>query len=154
MKSVELPLESIVCDPNQPRKELDSRTDEELFLSMKLRRQLVPVIVVPYENGYMLVDGERRYRTAGKLGFSTLQAVVLDQRPEPEELLAIQLSVNSQRSDLNPLDRMHAYLKLTELKSCSATELASFLCVSKSSVTRSFSLQRLSPDIQRLVAEG
>ncbi len=154
MNLQELPRESIVCDPDQPRKEQDSRSDEELLLSLKQRGQLVPVIVVPHEGGYTLIDGERRHRMAGKIGLTKLRAVVLAERPEPGELLAIQLSVNSHRTDINPLDRMHAYRKLMELKNISATELAAFLGVSKSSVTRCLALERLSPNVQKLVAEG
>jgi len=149
-----IPLQNIVCDPNQPRREPNTLADEELFFSMKQRGQLVPVIVVPSDSGYMLIDGERRYRVAKKLEFPTIRAIILDEQPNEDELLAVQLSINSHRSDINPVDKMHAYRKLMKLKQFSAAELATFLGISKASVTRCLSLEKLSPNIQRLVADG
>jgi ParB family chromosome partitioning protein len=150
----EVSIDCVSCDPNQPRKERDSRADEELVLSLKQRGQIVPVIVLASDTGYVLLDGERRFHAAKRLGLTTLRAVILNERPEPSELLAVQLSVNNHRTDINPVDRMHAYRKLMELKQCSASELAAFLGVSKPSITRCLALEKLSPNILKLVAEG
>ena len=58
-----MPLESIVPNPNQPRKKFDESLLEELAVSIKNYGIIQPIIVCPAGGGkYQIVAGERRYR--------------------------------------------------------------------------------------------
>jgi ParB family chromosome partitioning protein len=71
--------------------------------------QLSPIIVIAQEDeSYLLFDGERRWRAARELGWSTIKAVTMD---APQELHRKALLTSLHREDLNPLDKAEAIIK-------------------------------------------
>lgn len=64
-----------------PQDELDKLTD-----SIELEGVLVPIVVYPKDDKYVLVDGERRFRCARELGHSKIPAVITTERSEREVL--------------------------------------------------------------------
>lgn len=64
-----------------PKDELDRLTD-----SIDLEGVLVPIVVYPKGDKYVLVDGERRFRCARDLGHSKIPAVITTERSEREVL--------------------------------------------------------------------
>jgi ParB family transcriptional regulator, chromosome partitioning protein len=91
----------------QVREELEDEENSllELGMSMKIHRQLQPIIVRPIENGprpYRLVAGERRYRGAQLVGLTQLRAKVRELTDEEAE--DIQLAENIQRKNLTQIE--------------------------------------------------
>lgn len=105
-------LEDIVPDPDQPRRNFDEVSLEELAASIKEHGVLQPIVVVPHKSGYMIVAGERRYRAAGKAGIDKVPALV--RTLSNQHKLEVSLIENLQRHDLNPLETATAYLKLRD----------------------------------------
>ena len=71
--------------------------------------QLSPIIVIAQEDeSFLLFDGERRWRAARELGWSTIKAVTMD---APQELHRKALLTSLHREDLNPLDKAEAIIK-------------------------------------------
>lgn len=154
MKLTQLDVQSIQKDPLQPRKVIVDQEIERLSQSMVRYKQLTPVIV--YRNGdhYTLVDGHRRLIAAIRANMLTLDAIVLEKAPSPDDLLAIQLVIECHRSDLKPFDQYLAFERLMASEKLSPSKLAERLEVTRSTVTRVLSIGKLPPELQDLVREG
>ncbi len=109
----ELPVELIVANPNQPRRNFDEETLNALAGSLGERGVLQPVLVRPKPGGtYELVAGERRWRAAQIAGLTEIPALV---RPRDDAAtLELALIENMAREDLNPIEEARACAALVE----------------------------------------
>lgn len=105
-----LRLGDIVPAADQPRKEFDPLALAELAASIEEHGILQPIIVAPYQGGYEIVAGERRWRAARLAGLEKIPALV--RTLGDQHKLELALIENLQRKDLNPLETATAYLKL------------------------------------------
>ncbi|MGB4957774.1 MAG: ParB/RepB/Spo0J family partition protein [Candidatus Saccharimonas sp.] len=108
----QLKISEIVPDPDQPRRNFDDMSLDELAASIKEHGILQPIVVVPHELGYMIVAGERRYRAAIRAKLEKIPALV--RTLSAQHKLEVSLVENLQRHDLNPLETATAYLKLRD----------------------------------------
>jgi ParB/RepB/Spo0J family partition protein len=159
MKKMPYQLETLLHgqvrpNPDQPRKYFPEEQLLTIANSLRTQGQLVPIIVVRMSGYHEIVDGEFRWRGLKEINASHVQAVVWEQRPSPVELLQTQLMVNCHRSDLNPLDKARAYVKLLEELPATQQELAKLLHVSPATVSNTLKLLELRADLQALVQRG
>ena len=112
-----LSLEDIIIE-EQIRSSIDTESDsfKALTESIKDRGVLEPVIVTPRGDKYLLICGERRYMAALTLGLPYIPARILDTITQKDEILAIQLTENLQREDLNPTDQAKGILAYIQAK--------------------------------------
>ncbi|MBE9513397.1 MAG: ParB/RepB/Spo0J family partition protein [Chloroflexi bacterium] len=122
-------INDITPDPNQPRKRISEGGIKRLADSYDGKGPEQPIIVRPYDGGYMLITGERRWRAAKSLGYTEIECIVKD-IPDEKVLLLTQLRENLQREDLHPLEIGKAYLRAN----MSERKLAKELGVSRSRV--------------------
>ncbi len=109
----ELPLELIVPNPRQPRREFDAETLQALAGSLGEQGVLQPVLVRPRAGGtYELVAGERRWRAARLAGLERIPAIVRER--EDAAALEAALIENMAREDLNPIEEARACAALVE----------------------------------------
>ena len=73
---IELRIDNIFVNPNQPRKYFNEDTIKELAESIREHGLLQPIIVKETNDGYMLVAGERRLRAKKLLGEATISSIV------------------------------------------------------------------------------
>jgi ParB family chromosome partitioning protein len=74
---LEVPVDGIKPNPDQPRSRFDDETLNELAASIATVGVLQPVVLSRHEDGSLyLIAGERRWRAARKAGLSTIPAVV------------------------------------------------------------------------------
>ena len=106
----ELPIDSIVANPRQPRKTFDDNTLRDLAQSLKRSGVLQPVIVRRHGQQFQIVVGERRWRAAAMAGLSHIPAVVRE--ATDAETLELALVENLLREDLNPMEEAEAYQRL------------------------------------------
>ncbi|BAP87279.1 uncharacterized protein E1O_01480 [Burkholderiales bacterium GJ-E10] len=71
---IEVPLERLRPDPEQPRRHFDDETIEELAQSMAMVGQLQAIGVRKTADFWDIVYGERRWRAARLLGWKSIQA--------------------------------------------------------------------------------
>lgn len=143
-KYLELSLEDIITNPNQPRKLFSKEAIDELAMSIEEKGIIQPLIVRPIGGGkYELVAGERRYRAAKQVGLETVPAVVRD--VEENETLELALIENIQREDLNVIEEALAYRDLLSKFQHTQDELAKRLGKDRSSIANSLRLLKL-PD--------
>jgi ParB family chromosome partitioning protein len=149
----DLPLESIVPNPRQPRSVFDGDALDELVDSIREVGLLQPVVVRPLgDDTYELVMGERRWRASQLAGTGTIPAIV---RPtEDHDLLRDALLENLHRAQLNPLEEAAAYQQLLEDFGCTQDELATRIKRSRPQISNTIRLLRLPPTVQRRVAAG
>jgi ParB/RepB/Spo0J family partition protein len=100
-----LPVNQIFADPDQPRKTF--RNVGELATNMKKRGLLQPITVRKAGGKYLIMYGERRWRAAQTLHWEHIGAIV-KYGVKDTQLLVDQLTENSQREDLDPIEEARA----------------------------------------------
>ena len=151
-KYVDVDVEDLKPNPLQPRQDFDKDSIDELAHSMKETGVLQPIVVVPEENHYKIVVGERRWRAARKIGIQKIPAVV--RHLSEKQQIEASLVENIQRKDLNPIEIAFAYQKLIHELKYSQEDVAEKVGKDRASVANYIRLLKLPQEIQRMVAEG
>lgn len=138
-------------NPDQPRRHFADEKLDELAASIAKHGVIQPIIVRPFQGGYQIVAGERRWRAAQRVQLHDIPAII--RSFDDSETLEIALLENIQRQDLNPIEEAEAYKKLTELFGHSAGELAELVHKSRSHVANMMRLLDLPPTLRDLVTE-
>ena len=138
-------------NPDQPRRHFANEKLDELAASIAKHGIIQPIIVRPFQGGYQIVAGERRWRAAQRAQLHDIPAII--RSFDDSETLEIALLENIQRQDLNPIEEAEAYKKLTELFGHSAAELAELVHKSRSHVANMMRLLDLPPTLRDLVTE-
>jgi ParB family chromosome partitioning protein len=148
----DVPLDSIVPNPHQPRVHFDEESLTELAASIREIGVLQPVLVRPTENGYELLAGERRWRAARRAGLDMIPAVIR----QTDDLGSIERALieNLHRQDLSPLEEAAAYQQLIEDFQFTHDQVASRVGKSRSAISNTLRLMSLPPSIQHLLADG
>jgi ParB family chromosome partitioning protein len=149
---VEIDLNLIEPNPNQPRKTFDIDKIQELADSIKEHGLIQPVIVKKVEDNYQLIAGERRWRACIELGMDKISAIVrdLDNKSQTE----IALIENIQREDLNPIDEGVAYELLIERYALTQEELSKIVGKSRVYVTNILRLLKLTDKVKEKIKTG
>ena len=140
----ELPIDSIVANPRQPRKDFGNKALVELSASLKRSGVLQPVVVRRYGQQFQIVVGERRWRAAQMAGLTHIPAVVRE--VTDAEALELALVENLLREDLNPMEEAEAYQRLLTEFSWTQEELGQRVGKDRSSVANCLRLLKL-PDL-------
>ena len=145
-KLVELRLETIRLNPDQPRKTFDETTLEELASSIEQHGLMQPITVkrIPDEDDYLLVAGERRYRAVQKLSRPTITAIITD--GNADELAVIE---NLQREDLRPLEQAEALARLQEAHGYNQAQLAKVIGKGRTAINELLQLVGLPEEIKK-----
>jgi ParB family chromosome partitioning protein len=151
-----IPVDRIVADPDQPRRDFEPEKLAELGISMKRRGQLQPIRVrEDKENDrFVIVAGERRWRAAKMMEIPTLDCLVVKRPMTDGEKLTLQLVENCVREDLKPIEQAHAFRALMEREGWTAEQVAKELNLSPQTVGRALALLGLPGPVQELVETG
>lgn len=148
---LEIAVERIDPNPDQPRRRFDGEQLERLADSIRAHGVLQPIVVRRSGDRYELVVGERRWRASRAAGRPTIPAVVSD--AAPRERLALALIENVQRHDLNPIELAYAYRSLTEA-GLTQDEIGNEVGLDRSSIANSLRLLELPRELQEDVELG
>lgn len=147
---VEIPLDRIDPNPEQPRTEFDEGALAELAESIRAHGVLQPVLVRPAGARFQLVAGERRFRASQSLGRATIPAIV---RPiEDNELLEVALIENLQREDLNAIEEALGYQRLVDELKYTHERLSQRVGKNRASITNALRLLALPAAVQSMVS--
>jgi len=148
----DLDIDQLQPNPFQPRLKFSQESIDELARSIKETGVLQPIVVVPEENHYRIIIGERRWRAAQKIGFKKIPVLI---RAMPrEKQLEASLIENLHREDLNPLEIALAYQKLIQDLNYTQEEVAQKVGKDRTSVTNYLRLLNLPQEIQGYLADG
>ncbi len=151
--SLQVPVESIVPNPHQPRSQFDEAKLRELSESIKEHGIVQPITVTRLPDGtFELIAGERRLQAAKLAGLKTVPVLVRE--AGEREKLELAIIENTQRHDLNPIEEAKAYLRLTDEFGMSQEAVSQKVSKSRSAVANTIRLLSLPIEIQRAIAEG
>lgn len=150
---VELPINEIEPNRDQPRKEFDEPALAELAQSIAQHGLLQPITVRPTANlRYQIVAGERRWRASRIAGLDRVPVIVRNMTDL--ECAEIALIENLQREDLNPVEEALGYRQLMDAHGLTQEEVASAVGKSRPTVANSLRLLGLPEDVLLLVNNG
>lgn len=149
-KSVDISL--IVPNPDQPRKEFDQDSLEELADSIKEKGIIQPILVEKTGDKYQIIAGERRFRAAKIAGLDKIPITI--GRFSAQEKLEIALIENIQRKDLTPVEEALAYESLMQSGNLSQEELAKIVGKKRSTVANSLRLLKLNDEMRTDLSSG
>jgi ParB family transcriptional regulator, chromosome partitioning protein len=151
---LEIPLDRIERNPDQPRAAFDETQLGELAASIAVHGVLQPIIVRELvDGGYQLIAGERRARAARLAGLETVPAVVRDTHGE-ESSLELALIENLQREDLNAIETALAYRELIDRFGMTHEAVARQVGKSRVAVSNALRLLDLAPETRAAIVDG
>lgn len=140
-------------EPNrdQPRKNFDEDALLELSDSIKQFGVLQPLLVRKRKDYYEIIAGERRWRAAKLAGVKEVPVIVKEYTDQ--EILEIGLIENIQRENLNPIEEAIAFKRLLEEFNLKQDEVAERVSKSRTAVTNSMRLLKLSDKVQQMIID-
>ncbi|MEG2440481.1 MAG: ParB/RepB/Spo0J family partition protein [Acetivibrio sp.] len=140
-------------EPNiaQPRKNFNEDALIELAESIKHFGIIQPLVVQKRNKFYEIIAGERRWRAAKIAGLKEVPVIIKDYTDQ--EVVEIAIIENIQREDLNPIEEALAYQRLIKEFSLKQDEVAERVAKSRTAVTNSMRLLKLSERVQQLLVD-
>ena len=140
-------------EPNrdQPRKNFDEDSLQELSESIRQFGVLQPLLVQDKGDYYAIVAGERRWRASKLAGLKEVPVIIKDLTDQ--EIVEISLIENIQREDLNPIEEAMAYKRLLNEFHLKQDEVAERVSKSRTAVTNSMRLLKLDERVQQMVID-
>lgn len=148
---IELEIEKIIRDEDQPRKEFSQEALEELAASIKEYGILQPLVTVKEEDKYKIVAGERRWRAAKLLGLKKVPVIV--RTLDAQNRLGLSIVENAQREDLSAIELATAYAKLKAQFNLDAKEIAKRVGKSESAIKNTMRLLMLPEEAKKIMME-
>ena len=140
-------------EPNreQPRKNFEEESLNELAESIRQVGILQPLLVKKKGERYEIIAGERRWRAAKLAGVKEVPFVVRDYTDQ--EIMEIALIENIQRENLNPIEEAMAYKRLLKEFNLKQDEVAERVSKSRTAVTNSMRLLKLNDRVQQMIID-
>lgn len=132
-KAMEIPVDMIRTNGNQPRQSFGEQQLIELRDSIREYGILQPLILKRESGGeFLLIAGERRLRAAVMAGLDKVPAIIKEATEEEIELIA--LVENIQRENLGYIEEAKAYQRLMEKHGINQSLLAEKLGKNQSTI--------------------
>ena len=154
LKKTYIKLSKIEPNRDQPRKKFDKEALEALSESIKQHGVITPIVVQKKDDSdrYIIIAGERRWRAARMAGLTEIPAV--EENYTEQQIAEISLIENIQREELNPIEEAQAYKRLMTEFSLKQDEVAERVSKSRSAITNTMRLLKLSEEVQKYLIDG
>lgn len=149
---IELKLNDIEPNVDQPRKHFDDEKLLKLSESIKEHGVVQPIIVRKDGPIYRIVAGERRWRAARIAKMDTIPAIIKDLTEK--EFMEVALIENLQREDLNPIEEAEVYEKLIKEYNMTQEEISKIVGKSRPAIANSLRLLNLNDEIKKALING
>jgi ParB family transcriptional regulator, chromosome partitioning protein len=149
---LEVPIDLIEVNPNQPRKHFDSEAITELSESIRESGLLQPIIVQQNGEKYIIIAGERRYRASKQAGLQAMPCIIKNLTEEQTFLVA--MIENIQRTNLDPLEEAVGYKTICEKYNLSQAELSKMIGKSRSHIANMIGILSMPDEIQTMLSNG
>jgi ParB family transcriptional regulator, chromosome partitioning protein len=149
----EIDIDQILPNSQQPRKNFDEESLEELADSIRQHGVVQPIVVRALEDGFFqLIAGERRWRASQRAGLTRVPAVI--RQAGEHDTLEIALIENLQRQDLNPLEEAQAYERLIVDFGLTQDEVARRVGKNRATVANMLRLLKLPDEVQQWLRDN
>lgn len=145
-------LDLIEPNKDQPRREFEKESLQELKESIKQFGIIQPIIVRRKKDKYEIIAGERRWRAAKSTGLKNIPCIIKE--TDDKEAMKIALIENIQRENLNPIEEALAYKSLMEDYKLTQEDLAKTIGKSRSYIANTVRLMNLDPEIIENISKG
>src|SRR5574344_853643 len=143
----EIAIELIEATPNQPRREFDPQSLQELATSIKEIGIIQPITLRQVEdNRFQIIAGERRWRASQLVGLKAIPAYI--RTISDESVMEMALVENIQREDLNAIEIALAYEHLAETTGMTQEKISERVGKSRTAVTNYLRLLKLPAQVQ------
>lgn len=149
---VELKINDVSPNEDQPRKDFDEEALQELSDSIKENGVIQPIIVQKKGTGYRIVAGERRWRASRLAGLTVIPAIVRDLTEQ--QVMEQALIENLQREDLNPIEEALAMQALLKSHKMSQEQLAKKLGKPRATIANTVRLMNIDESLQAYIRTG
>lgn len=150
--SLDLDIDLISPNPDQPRSRFTEEGLAELEQSIRMNGVVQPIVVRQVGTRYEIVAGERRWRASQRAELRKIPAVVKE--VSDEKMLELALIENIQRQELNPIEEAKAYRKLIDQLGLTQEVVAERVGKSRTVVTTAIRLLKLPNDVLREIESG
>ena len=146
-------LSDIKPNPDQPRRDFNNNSLDELSKSIKEKGVITPITIRESNRGYEIIAGERRWRAAKKAKLKSIPAYILNIGDEAE-MMEVALIENIQREDLNPIEEAEGYAVLNSKYSLSHDGIAKTIGKKRTTISNALRLLKLPPEIRKSIRSG
>ncbi|HET9358836.1 MAG TPA: ParB/RepB/Spo0J family partition protein [Vicinamibacterales bacterium] len=152
--SLEVDIDLLSPNEQQPRLHMDDARLEELTQSIKSNGIIQPILVRRDGQGYRIIAGERRWRAAQRAGLHKVPVVVREVTQGDKQALELALVENLQRENLNPVDEALAYQRLANEFAMTQEQIAAAVGKDRSSVANFMRLLKLPDEVRGDLSAG
>ena len=143
----EVRMDDIRPNPNQPRRDFDDDSLQELANSIRQIGVIQPITLRDMGDGtYVIIAGERRWRASQRVGLTTIPAYI--RTVDDENMMEMALVENIQRQDLTALEVALAYQNLIEQYNLTQEQLSERVGKNRATVTNYLRLLKLPASVQ------
>lgn len=142
-------LELITPNPNQPRKQFNDTSLNELAKSIKEYGILNPILVRKKDNLYEIIAGERRYRAAKIAGLTEIPVIIKE--VEDSKIAELALIENIQRENITPMEEAKTYDEILKNGNLTEQQLGEYIGKSQSSIANKLRLLKLPIEVQEAI---
>lgn len=149
-----VPLDKLYPDPEQPRKEFFEKDMKTLQTSIKDKGIMTPIVVEKMKNGkYLIVDGERRYRSAKFLGMKEVPINVITEDLNKTDRNIVRFQLQETHSQWTVMEKAQAILLLKQTLDLTTKELSQVIGIPDATVSQYLMLLDFSPKVKNILAE-
>jgi len=147
-----IPLDKLDPNPEQPRVDFGDLT--ELTAAIAEKGVLEPLLVKPNRltGRWMIIAGERRFRSAQKAGLKEVPCVEME--VDDGTIAEIALIENMQRKDLTVWEEADGLLALCERFGYTHDDVARKVGKSRSTVTEAMAIARIPNDVREICKQA
>ena len=147
---VEIEIDKIIPNPNQPRKNFDQEALDDLACSIKVHGVIQPIVLNKQSDGtYLIIAGERRWRASKLAGLKAIPSIIKNYTDK--QIKEISIIENLQREDLNPIEAARAIKQLMDEYHLTQEVVAERIGKSRSNIANSLRLLNLYPEVISMV---
>lgn len=150
-KVVEIDMDRIYPNPNQPRRRFTESDLAELAASIKCNGLIQPIIVRRLDVGYELVAGERRLRAARMCGMTEIPCIIIETTERGSAMMS--LVENMQRKDLNYFEEAEAISTMIDMFGLTQEDVAVRLGKTQSTIANKMRLLKISRSERKMIIE-
>ena len=154
INSLQLSLDKIHVNPNQPRTNFDSDQIDNLVVSIKELGIIQPITVRKIKDDkYEIISGERRYRASKIANLESIPCYIKAVEDETD-LLKMSLVENVQRVDLDPIEIALTYERFINEYNLNIDAISRLVGKDRSTISNYIRLLKLDPIIQSGIRDG
>ena len=146
-------LKDVNPNPDQPRRDFDEQSLEQLSQSIKKKGVITPITLRKQDGGYEIIAGERRWRAAKKANLRSIPAYIINVR-SAAEMMEVALIENIQRENLNAIEEAEGYAILNSKHGLSHDDIAKTIGKKRVTISNALRLLKLPPEIRKSIRSG